>query len=199
MTLEEAKSMPPEESLPVENQPDTSPAIAPQEKSSHFLLAQPDTGELSRKGKRNALVFLALGLLTFFLPVINFDPPLHDQQHWSVLQVVWHIPAPATDTPATTFPATLTIAFEWVYAFYGTLVAGVGVVLLFPYRKLLLGVCLASLACLFFPFHGALGILWLAAMTSIQSDRGGDLKTLWILFGIEVAALAVVTWTDTTT
>src|SRR5579863_1306639 len=191
--------MPPEESLPAENQPDTSPAIAPQEKSSHFILAQPDTGELSRKGKKNALVVIALGLLTFFLPVINFDPPLQGQQRWSVFEVARRIPAPATDTFATTFPTTLTISFESVYAFYGTLLAGVGVVLLFPYRKLLLGVCLAALACLFFPFHGALGILWLAAMSSIQSDRGGDLKTLWILFGIEVAALAVVAWTDTST
>jgi hypothetical protein len=188
----------PEESSPVENQPNASAAVASQEKSTHFLLAQPDTGELSRKGKKNALIVIALGLLTFFLPVINFDPPLQNQSHWSAFQVAKHIPAPGTDTLATTFPTTLTIAFKWVYAFYGTLVVGVGVVLLFPYRKLLLGVCLAALACLFFPFHGALGILWLAAMTSIQSDRGGDLKTLWILFGIEVAALAVATWTDTT-
>lgn len=189
----------PDESSSVENQPNPLPASIPQEKTSHFLLAQPDTGELSRKGKRNALVFIALGLLTFFVPVINFDPPLQGQPHWSVLDVARRLPAPAPDTPATTFPTTLTIAFEWVYAFYGTLLAGLGVVLLFPYCKLLLGICLAALACLFFPFKGVLGVLWLATMTSIQSDRGGDLKTLWILFGIEVAALAVVTWTDTTT
>lgn len=189
----------PEESSPVENRPNPLPASIPQGQASHFLLAQPDTGELSRKGKRNALVFIALGLLTFFLPVIIFDPPLQDRQHWSVLDIARRLPAPATDTPATAFPTTLTIAFEWVYAFYGTLIAGPGVVLLSPYRKLLLGICLAALACLFFPFHGVLGVLWLAAMTSIQSDRGGDLKTLWILFGIDVAALAVVAWTDTTT
>lgn len=174
------------------------PAGIPPGETSYFLLAQPDTGELSRKGKRKALVFIALGLLTVFLPVINFEPPLQDRQHWSAFDVARHIPAPATETPATTFLTTLTIAFEWIYAFYGTLLAGLCVVLLFPYRKLLLGVCLGALACLFFPFKGALGILWLAATTSIQSDRGGDLKTLWILFGIEVAALAVVAWTDTT-
>src|SRR5579862_4110496 len=190
--------MSPEERGQVQNPP-SLPASIPPGETGYFLLAQPDTGELSRKGKQKALVLIAVGLLTVFLPVINFDPPLQDQQHWSVLQIARHIPAPATDTPATKFPTTLTIAFESVYAFYGTLAAGVGVVLLFPYRKLLLGVCLASLACLFFPFHGALGILWLAAMNSIQSDRGGDLKTLWILFGIDVAALALVTWTDTTT
>src|SRR6201997_595595 len=187
------------ESRPAENRSSPLPASIPPGETSYFLLAQPDTGELSRKGKRKALVLIALGLLTFFLPVINFDPPLQDRQHWSVLDIARRLPAPATDTPATTFPTPLTIAFEWVYAFYGTLLAGLGVVLLFPYRKLLLGICLAALACLFFPFKGVLGVLFLATMTSIQSDRGGDLKTLWILFGIEVAALAVVAWTDTTT
>lgn len=187
-----------EKSIPVEKQPNSLPASLPQGETSYFLLAQPDTGELSRKGKQKALVFIALGLLTFFLPVINFDPPLQDQQRWSAFDIARRLPAPATDTPATTFPTTLKIGFEWVYAFYGTLLAGLGVVLLFPYRKLLLGVCLASLACLFFPFKGVLGVLWLAAMNSIQSDRGGDLKTPWLLFGIDVAALAIVTWTDTT-
>ncbi len=191
--------MPPEDGSPAGTPPNPLPASIPQQRSSQFLHAQLETGELSRKGKRNALVFIALGLLTFFLPVINFDPPMLDRQHWSVLDVARQLPHPTSDTPATTFPTALSIAFEWVYAFYGTLLAGLGVVLLFPYRKLLLGICLAALACLFFPFHGVLGVLWLAAMTSIQSDRGGDLKTLWILFGIVVAALVLVAWTDTTT
>ena len=173
------------------------PTSIPPGETSYFLLAQPDTGVMSRKGKQKALVCLALGLLTFFLPVINFDPPLQDQQRWSVFDIARRIPAPTAETPAKSFPTNLPIAFEWIYAFYGTLLAGLGAVLLFPYRKLLLGICLASLACLFFPFKGVLGILWLAAMNSIQSDRGGDLKTLWILFGIDVAALAIVAWTDT--
>lgn len=175
------------------------PASIPPGETAYFLLAQPDTGVLSNKGKRKALVFIALGLLTVFLPVINFDPPVRGQQRWSVFAIARRIPAPADETPAESFPTNLTIAFECIYAFYGTLLAGLGVVLLFPYRKLLLGVCLAALACLVFPFRGVLGVLWLAAMNSIQSDRGGDLKTLWILFGIDVAALAIVAWTDTTT
>jgi hypothetical protein len=81
----------PKESSPAENQPGPFPARTPQEETSHFLLAQPsgpplisDTGELSRKGKRNAPVFIALGLLTLFLPVISFDPPVQDRQPWSV-------------------------------------------------------------------------------------------------------------------
>ena len=187
-------------SNPVENRSNPLPASIPPGETSYFLLAQPDTGELSRKAKQKALVFIALGLLTVFLPIINFDPPLQGQQRWSVFEVARRIPAaPSTDTLAKTFPTTLTIAFEQIYAFYGTLLAGLGVVLLFPYRKLLLGVCLVALACLVFPFRGVLGVLWLAAMNSSQSDRGGDLKTLWILFGIDVAALAIVAWTDTTT
>ena len=191
--------MPPKQSQPAENRFNPLPASIPPGETSYFLLAQPDTGELSRKGKRKALVFIALGLLTVFLPVISFNPPLQDRQHWSVFDVARRLPPPPGNNLPTAFPTKLSIAFEWVYAYYGTLLAGAGVVLLFPYRKLLLGVCLASLACLFFPFHGVLGVLWLAAMTSIQSDRGGDLKTLWILFGIVVVALAVVAWTDTTT
>lgn len=187
----------PKKSSPVEGRSNPLPAGIPPGETSYFLLAQPDTGELTRKGKRKAFVFIALGLLTVFLPVINFDPPVQDQQRWSAFDVARRIPAPATDTLAKTFPTSLTISFEWIYAFYGTLLAGLCVVLFFPYRKLLLGVCLASLACLFFPFKGVLGVLWLAAMNSIQSDRGGDLKTLWMLFGTEVVALAVVAWTDT--
>jgi hypothetical protein len=189
--------MSPEERGQVQNPP-SLPASIPPGETGYFLLAKPDVGELSRKGKQKALILIAVGLLTVFLPVINFDPPLQGQQRWSVFDVARRIPAPATDTLATTFPTKLTIAFESVYAFYATLLAGVGVVLLFPYRKLLLGVCLVALACLVFPFRGVLGILWLAAMNSIQSDRGGDLKTLWIIFGIEIAALAVVAWTDAT-
>ena len=191
--------MRPEQANPAENRSHPLPASIPAGETNYFLLAQPDIGVLSRKGKRNALVVIALGLLTLFLPVINFDPPLQGQQRWSVFDVARRIPAPATDTLATTFPTKLTIAFESVYAFYATLLAGAGVVLLFPYRKLLLAVCLASLACLFFPFKGVLGVLWLAAMNSIQSNRGGDLKTLWIIFGIEVATLALVAWTDSST
>jgi hypothetical protein len=191
--------MSPEERGQVQNPPNLPASIPPGE-TGYFLLAKPDVGELSRKGKQKALILIAVGLLTVFLPVINFDPPLQGQQRWSVFDVARRIPAPAsTDMLAKTFPTILTIAFEQIYAFYGTLLAGLGVVLLFPYRKLLLGVCLVALACLVFPFRGVLGILWLAAMNSIQSDRGGDLKTLWILLGIQVAALAVVTWTDTTT
>lgn len=185
-------------SRPVDNRSNPLPASIPLGDTDYFLLAQPDTGELSRKGKRKALVLIAFGLITFFLPVINFNPPLQGRQHWSVFDVARSLPPPPSNNLPTSFPTKLSIAFECVYAFYGTLLAGLCVVLLFPYRKLLLGVCLASLACLFFPFHGVLGVLWLAAMTSIQSDRGGDLKTLWILFGIVVVALAVVAWTDTT-
>ena len=190
--------MRPDQPNPVENRSHPLPPSIPPGETSYFLLAKPDSGQLSRKGKQKALILIAVGLLTIFLPVINFDPPLQGQQRWSVFDVARQIPAPATDTPAKSFPTTLTIAFESVYAFYSTLLAGVGVVLLFPYRKLLLGVCLVALACLFFPFKGVLGVLWLAAMNSIQSDRGGDLKTLWIIFVIEVVALAVVAWTDTT-
>lgn len=190
--------MRPEQANSTENRSHPLPASIPPGETNYFLLAQPDTGVLSRKGKRNALVVIALGLLTFFLPIINFDPPVQGQQRWSVFDIARRIPAPATETPAKSFPTNLTIAFECTYAFYGTLLAALGVVLLFPYRKLLLGVSLASLACLFFPFKGVLGVLWLAAMNSIQSDRGGDLKTLWIIFGIEVVALAVVAWTDST-
>ena len=46
-----------------------------------------DTGKLSRRGLRHALIFIALGLLSFALPTIVFEPPLQGQKYFSVLDI----------------------------------------------------------------------------------------------------------------
>ena len=43
--------------------------------------------KLSRRGLRNTLIFIALGLLSFALPTIEFDPPLQGQKYFSVLDL----------------------------------------------------------------------------------------------------------------
>lgn len=50
----------PDKSNPVETRSNPLPVGLPQGETSDFLLAQPDTGTLSHKGKRKALIFFAI-------------------------------------------------------------------------------------------------------------------------------------------
>jgi hypothetical protein len=172
---------------------------------SSLSQVQVDTGKLSRRGTRNALIFIALGLLSFAFPLIEFDPPMQGQKYWSVLDVSRR---PQIETGknnsmggsfdfGATFASMMVLPFEWVYVFYGTLIVAAGAVLVFPFRKLLVGISLTGVVLLVVPFRGVLGMLRVLQTSAFQSNRGGDLRMVWILFGIEFAILAVVGWTDT--
>ena len=91
----------------------------------------------------------------------------------------------------------MVIPFEFVYAFYATLVVAAAATLLLPFRKLVLGISLTGIALLFVPFRGGLGMMRVLQTSTFQSNRGGDLRIVWVLFGIEFALVAVVAWTDT--
>ena len=166
---------------------------------------QVDTGRLSRRATRNALIFIALGLLSFALPIIEFDPPIQGQKYWSVLDVSQR---PQSETGennsrgglfdfGATFAKMMIIPFEFVYAFYATLVVAAAATLLLPFRKLVLGISLTGMALLFVPFRGGLGMMRVLQTSTFQSNRGGDLRIVWVLFGIEFALVAVIAWTDT--
>jgi hypothetical protein len=166
-----------------------------------------DTGRFSPRGKRTAIFFIALGLLTFFLPVIEFDPPERGRQYWSVLEVAERPPAEPKKGSATAgvfdvkglFASAALIPFEFVYVFYTILLAALAAVLLLPFRKLLVGIGVAGLICLVLPFQRTTGLMRVAASNSFLSSRGGDLQMVWIAFAIEFAILAIVGWTDANT
>jgi hypothetical protein len=166
---------------------------------------QVDTGKLSRRATRNALIFIALGLLSFVLPIIEFDPPMQAQKYWSVLDVSQRPQSETAKNNSTggpfdfgaTLAAMMVIPFEFVYVFYATLVVAAAATLVFPFRKLLLGISLTGIGLLFVPFRGALGMMRVLQTMTFQSNRGGDLRIVWILFAIEFAILAVIAWTDT--
>lgn len=173
---------------------------------SSLSQVQVDTGKLSRRGLRNTLIFIILGLLSFALPVIEFDPPLQGQKYFSVLDLCQR-PEAETRKNSTgdfldfqaVFASMMMIPFEWVYAFYGTLVVAAAAALVLPFRKLLVGISLTGICLLFVPFRGVIGMWRMLQSSSFQSNRGGDLRMIWFLFGIEFAILAVVGWTDTGT
>ena len=170
------------------------------------LLAQVqvDRGTLSRRSKRNALIFIVLGLLSIVVPVIEFDPPVHGQKLWSVWDVSQQPQIEIRKGSSNeglfnfgaTFAAMMVIPFEWVYLFYAALVAAAIATLAFPFRKLLLGVSLTGIALLFVPFRGSLGMMRMLQASSFQSNRGGNLRMVWILFAMEFAILALIAWTD---
>ncbi len=189
---------------PVENVPVASTRYGSRS-GSVLSQVQVDTGKLSRRATRNALIFIALGLLSFALPMIEFDPPTQGQKYWSVLDVSQRTQTATGKNNSAggvfdfgaTLAAMMVIPFEWVYVFYATLVVAAAAVLVFPFRKLLLGISLTGMGLLFVPFRGVLGMMRVLETSTFQSDRGGDLRMVWILFGIEFAILAVVAWTDT--
>jgi hypothetical protein len=153
---------------------------------------QQDTGRLSSKGKGIAVMFIAIGLLTFILPIIKFDPPLHGQQYWSVMDITLQLQAALhLETPLAIL---LFVPFGLVYV---TLLVAMLAVLLLPFRKVLLWISFAGLF-LLYPFRGFFGGVRLGAFLQ-SSGHSGSLTTLWVLLGIAMLALTAIAWTDTTT
>jgi len=145
------------------------------ENSRNPATRQADTGRLSRRGKGIALTFIAIGLLTFVLPIIKFNPPAHGQQYWSGLDIALQLQA--TLHPETPLVLLLFVPFGLVYL---TLFVAMGAVLLFPFRKAIRWISLAGLFLLVYPFRGLFGAMRLAAL--FQSSRhGGGLTTLWAI------------------
>ena len=79
---------------------------------------------------------------------------------------------------------------------YLVLLLALGVIVLIPLRKVLRWISLAGLFFLY-PFRGIFGGIRLVAFFEL-GHRGGDLRTLWLVLGVMVAAITVVAWTDTT-
>jgi hypothetical protein len=154
------------------------------------VTVQVDTGRLSRRGKGVALAFIAIGLLTFVLPIIKLDSPVQGQQYWSVLDLTLQM----QDRLHLDMPfALLLIPFGRVYL---TLLVALVTVLVIPLRKALRWISLAGLYMLH-PFRGFFGGVRLGAF--LEYSKGGGFVTLWILLGIAMLAIAAIAWTDATT
>jgi hypothetical protein len=101
------------------------------------VLMQTETGHLTRKGKLTAFALIVAGLLTFFVPMIKFDPPMLGRRYWSVWemvrrsdnQVVTEILLPSSLLVASAIP------FEWIYVTYAVFIVAMGALLLFPFSQ----------------------------------------------------------------
>jgi len=151
-----------------------------------------DTGQLSRRGKAFALAILTFGLLTFFVPMIEIKPPDHGVAHLSPLDIFVEVQS------ALSHGQDIPLIFVLFGSAYLILVLAAGVTLLLPFRKLLRAISLAGGFILLYPFSGILGGLRLAAFVE-SAGRGSDLTMLWVILGMALFAVAVVTWTDATT
>jgi sulfite exporter TauE/SafE len=89
-----------------------------------------DTGRLSRKGKWTALAFIACGLATFFLRLIEFSPPAQGRRYWSVFETALQLQKALH--PATPVVLVFFLPFGLVYA---TLLVAMAEVLLFRSGK----------------------------------------------------------------
>ena len=150
-----------------------------------------DTGRLTRRGKKLALVFVGLGLATFLLPLIKFDPPGQGREYWSILE----ISQLQTKThPETSLLLILLFPFGLVYV---TFLVATASIIVFPFRKALRWISGVGLF-LLNPFRGLFGAVRLAGLFE-KRKPGGDLTTIWILLAIAMLAVAAVAWTDTPT
>jgi hypothetical protein len=151
-----------------------------------------DTGRLSRRGKGITLTFIAIGLLTFVVPIVKLDPPVHGQQYQSVLDITQQLQATLhPETPLLLLPL---VPFGLVYL---TLLVALTAVLLIPFRKALLWISLVGLFFLY-PFRGLYGVVKMAAFFQSSSHVSG-LTTVWVILGIAMLAVAGIAWIDTTT
>ena len=165
--------------------------MAPVYRSSDRLAPPRDaTGRLSGRGKGIALALIALGLLTFFVPIIKFDPPAYGQMYWSVWDIALRLQTMLH--PENPLELLLFLPFGLIYV---TLVVAIAIVLLVPFRSVLRWTSLAGLF-LLYPFRGIFGGIRLAALFE-SAGRRGDFMKLWGTLGVVMLGLAAVAWTDT--
>ena len=153
---------------------------------------QIDTGRLTRRGKKLALVFVGLGLATFFVPLIKFDPPAQGREYWSIFETFLQLQTKLH--PETPPLLILFLPFGLVYVSF--LISAASIVV-FPFRKVLRWTSGVGLF-LLNPFRGLLGAVRLAGLFE-KRKPGGDLTTVWIVLAIAMLAVAAVAWTDTPT
>jgi hypothetical protein len=154
---------------------------------ANVVRRQIDTGRLSNRGKRIVIALIAIGLLTFFFPIVVSEP-IHSPEPSSFLDVA--LGGHGQHPVGSLFVNIVYIPFELVY---GLLLACLGVVLFLPRRNVLRWLSLAGIFLLISPFFGMTGAVKLAAM--MESGRA----TLWGILGFVMLGLAGVTWTDATT
>src|SRR6266567_5536723 len=149
------------------------------------LTRQTDTGRLSRKGKQLVVIFIAIGLVTLFLPIIKYDPPVRGQQYWSLLDQTLQLQASLH--PQTPVVLLFYVPFGLVYL---TLLVALAAALLLPFRKVLLWISLVGLF-LLSPFRGLFGVMRLAAFVE-SGKKGGGLTPVWLILAIAMLAVAIV-------
>ena len=162
------------------------------ENTGNLLAKHADTGRLSPRGKVVTLVFVAIGLATFFLPIIKFEPAVHGQQYGSILDITLLIQA-ALDPDLPPYAILILSPFGLVYV---TLLVALAAILLLPFRKALRWISLVGLFFLY-PFRGLFGAIRLAAFLESSRHSVGFI-TIWAVLGIVMLAVAAVAWTDAT-
>jgi hypothetical protein len=97
-----------------------------------------DANELGKRRRLIALIFVLIGLWTFFVPTISIDPAALGRKRWSPANIVWQLYAGTLPTHPVVSGTTWIIEFYFA-AVYLSLIAALLALVLFPSRKLFCG------------------------------------------------------------
>lgn len=147
-----------------------------------------ETGQLTRRARAMAIAFLAVGLLTFFLPIIA--PSSGTGPNVSVWQTAEQLQI--TMREDSMLPVLPFVPFIFVYL---ALAVALGAAVLLPFKKAVAWICVAGLFLLIRPFRGFLGAFQLMKFMD-SAQRGGGVTPVWIMLAISLIATAIVAWTD---
>ena len=143
------------------------------------------SGKLSARTRTAATVFIGIGIITFFMPLITVNSREFGRVQWSDLDIALRL----AHTNSSFWIESFRIPFVLTYLI---LVIALIVVMVIPYPKLLLGVSIAGLYPLL-PFRGFFGGLRLLAL--VESRHSG-ISSLWLALTIVMAAIALLAWSD---
>jgi hypothetical protein len=147
-----------------------------------------DTSRLTARGRKLALLFIMVTLLTFVVPLFNVDPPIMGKEHWSPLDIAVEIHNQlGADAP-------FFLIFVPYASTYCLLLLAGAMVCLLPSRKPLLWIIGLNLFLLLAPLRSIFGLMVLPSM--LTSGKGNS-PSLWLLLVILTSVIGFVVWKDT--
>ena len=147
-----------------------------------------DQSRLTPRGRKLALLFLAITLATFVVPLFNVDPPVMGKEHWSPLDIALELQSRfGVGAPF----LLLLVPYSSIYLL---LFAAAAFVCILPFRKPLLWIIGLALFLLLAPLRSIFGIL---ALPSMLTSGKGHSPSLWLLLVILTAVNGFIVWKDT--
>ena len=147
-----------------------------------------DMSHLTPRGRKLALLFIVVTLLTFVVPLFNVDPPILGKEHWSPYDIAVEIHNQlGADAP-------FFLIFVPYASTYCLLLLAAAMICVLPSRKLLLWVIGLDLFLLLAPLRSIFGLMVLPSM--LTSGKGNS-PSLWLLLVILTSVIGFLVWKDT--